>query len=318
MALTFALAASGLGSGHLHPFTLSVASAAPKAPPPPHDTTPIPPAADAGTDLALAEKYYGDLDYDKANFVAARVLGQKGLTHSELVRSLRILALTDAATGHEDQAKEEFIELLTYAADFQVDPNLGPRVTAPFLEARGFWRAQPEKPGLDVTPTIHPDGPGTVRVVMRDPTHLAKTGNVGFRWGSTVSFSTFPLPPSDGGDGVVFDVPERPPNIARLDYYAQVFDARGNCVFEVGNSASPKSATVETPVVVVAPVAAPPPKKSIFASPIFWTVVAVVAAGAATTAIALTRPKTPTSATLTGAAECGSSDGAGMAPGACH
>ncbi len=299
-------------------FSLLAALATPNAvaAPPRAPMGPIPPPADAATDLALAEKFYADLDYDRANLVAARVADGHDLSHNELVRAMRILALTDAALGHTDQAREEFIQILTYVPDFQVDPNLGPRVTAPFFEARGFWRAQAEKPGIEVKATVHADGPGTLRVVTRDPTHIVKRGSVGYRWGTSVPYQTAPLAVSGPGDGVVFDVPERPANVFRLDYYAQVFDDHGNAVMEVGNPAAPKSAMVEVPKVIVA--AKTESSRSIFASPIFWTIAGVVVAGAAVTTYALTRPKSPTGATLTGAADCGSSDGAGMTPMACR
>jgi len=288
-----------------HPSTLGgrLALAAPPSAP---SASAVPPPADAATDVASAEKLYANLDYDHANLVSARVLNLKGLTHDQLVRALRVLALTDASLGHEDQAREELIELLTYQADFQVDPNLGPRVTAPFLEARGFWRARPEKPGIEVLATVHVDGPGTLRVVTRDPTHIVKSGTIGFRWGTSVPYTTTPLTVSGGGDGFVIDIPERPANMTRLDYYALAFDEREDAVFEVGNAASPKSVVVDIPKVVVVP----PPKKSILASPIFWTVAGVVVAGAAVTTVLLTRPRSPTGATLTGGAECGSGSSA--------
>jgi hypothetical protein len=293
------------------------AHAAPPPPAPPSGGGGIPQPVDTATDLVTAEKFYADLDYDRANLVAARIVGGKGMSHSQLMRGLRVLALTDAALGHEDQAREEFIDLLTYSADFQVDPNLGPRVTAPFLEARGFWRAQPEKPGVEVAVTVHPDGPGTLRVITRDPTHIVKSGAVGFRWGTSVPYTTLPLAVSGGGDGVVFDIPERPANVARLDYYAQVFDERDNAVMEVGNPTAPKSYLVDVPK--AAPVAAATQKKSIFASPIFWTVAGVVVAGAAaTTTYLVTRPKAATGATLTSGAQCGSVATAGMLPTMCH
>jgi hypothetical protein len=289
------------------------------AAPPPSTPAPsrgVPPPADTATDLATAEKFYGDLDYDHANLVAARILDGKGLSHSELLRALRVLALTDAALGHEDQAREEFIQLLTYSADFQVDPNLGPRVTAPFLEARGYWRSQAEKPGIDVLATVHADGPGTLRVTTRDPSHIVKSGTVGFRWGSSVPYTTAPLTVS-GGDGILFEVPERPANVARLDYYAQVLDDHGNAVMEVGNPTSPKSAIVDIPKAAAGSAAGE--KKTIFSSPIFWTVAGVIVAGAAaTTSYLLLKPKNPSGATLTGKAVCGSFDGTGMAPGACQ
>jgi hypothetical protein len=298
VALSLCLVASSLRPAFAAPPPAPKPPAPAAAPDAPAASTDAP-AADAATQLALAEKMYANLDYDHANLTAANILGGKGLTHDQLLRSLRVLSLTDAALGHEDQAREEFVELLTYAADFQVDPNLGPRVTAPFLEARGFWRAQPQKPGIEATATVHASGPGTLRVVTRDPTHMVKTGSVGFRWGSSVPYTTQALTVSGPGDGIAFDLPDRPSDATRLDYYAQVFDARGDAVMEVGNPTSPKSVTVDVPK----PIAAAKP--TIFASPIFWTVAAVVVAGAATTAILLTRPKTATGANLTGGADCG-------------
>lgn len=291
------------------------AAAGPPAKAPDASATALPPAADAATDLAAAEKLYADLDYDRANLMAARVIAGKGLSHGELTRGLRLLALTDATLGREEQAREEFIELLTYAPDFQVDPNLGPRVTAPFLEARGYWRSQAEKPGMEATATVHSEGQGTLRVVTRDPTHIVKSGTVGFRWGSSVAYVTLPLAVSGPGDGVAFDIPERPANLARFDYYAQVFDERGNAVMEVGNPTSPKSVIVDAPK--GGPITGGPEKKSLFASPIFWAVAGVVVAGAATTTYFLARPKAATGATLTGGADCGSV-ASGGAPTGCH
>jgi hypothetical protein len=258
------------------------------------------------------------MDYERANLMAARVAGTKNLKHAELVGAVRLLALTDAALGHEDQAREDFIEALTYAPDLQIDPNLGPRVTAPFLEARGFWRAQPERPGVDVAVAIHADGPGTLRVTTRDPTRIVKSGSVGFRWGSTSPFAKFPLTVSGSGDGVVFDVPERPANLARLDYYVQVLDERGDVVMEVGNPTAPKSSMVDVPKAAVVVAAAPERKTSIFASPFFWTGAAVVIAGGAVLTYVLSRPQNPSGATLTGAATCGSTDSSTMTPSACH
>jgi hypothetical protein len=279
------------------PIPAPPAPAAPAATPAPVDDGS---STDPATDLALAEKQYANLDYDHANLVAAKVLAAKGLTHDQLLRALRVLSLTDAALGHEDQAREEFVELLTYAADFQVDPNLGPRVTAPFLEARGFWRAQPQRPGVEILASVHASGPGTLRVITRDPTHIVKKGTVGFRWGSSDPYTTAPLAVSGPGDGIAFDIPERTSNAPRLDYFAQVFDERGDAVMEVGNPTSPKSVIVEAPKVVAAS------KPTILSSPIFWTVAAVVVAGAATTAILLSQPKAPTGAGLKGGAECNS------------
>jgi hypothetical protein len=310
LAVSVALEASAPGPARSAPPPPAAAPPHGLAAPGPPAADSIPPPSDPATDLAAAERFYANLDYDKANLIAARVSGGKGLSHADLVRALRLLSLTDAALGNEGQAREEFIELLTYAPDFQVDPNLGPRVTAPFLEARGFWRAQAEKPGIEVVATVHPNQPASLRVITRDPTHIVKSGTVGYRWGADAPYTTAPLVVSEG-EGSLVDIPQRPATVLRLDYFAQALDDRGNVVLEAGNPASPKGAVIEVPKVAKA-------ERSIFASPIFWTVAGVVVASAAITTYLLARPKTPSGATLTGAAECGSSDVMGTPAAACR
>ena len=252
-------------------------------------------------DLDTAEKQYGDLDYEEANRTADRVLQQRGLSHDQLVRGYRILALTAAILDHPLDARDAFTRLLTYNPEFVVDPNLGPKVTTPFVEARGFWRGQTGKPGIEVLATAHTGEAPTLRVTTRDPTHVVEGMLVGYRWGANSAYTSRS---TTVGEGVILEVPTPPPGAARLDYYVQAFDHRDNVVFEVGNPAAPRSVTVEAPP----PLPPPPPapeKRSILASPVFWGVVVGVLAAGGAGAYFLTRPRDPTSASLGGGIACG-------------
>ena len=251
-------------------------------------------------DIDYAEKQYAALDYEGANRAADRVLAQHGLSHDQLVRACRILALTHAALGHADEAREAFVELLTYNPDFTADTNLGPRVVEPFLEARGYWRGVRVKPGLEVDVKLTANEVGVLHITTRDPTHVADDVILGFRWGAT---SAYQLKPVAIGEGVVVETSVPPEGATRLDYYVQAFDKHDSTVFEVGNPASPKSATVAVPP----PPPPPPPaeKKSILKSPLFWGVIVAAVGGGATGAYFLFRPKEPTSASLGGGAACG-------------
>jgi hypothetical protein len=270
------------------------------------------PRADAAasrlSDVDSAEKYYANMDYQNANAIASRALEGAGLTHDQLVRGYRILALTFATLGKEDEAREAFTTLLMMSPDFELDPNLSPKVTGPFLEARGYWRGQSAKPGLEVVATMHSNDSARLVITTRDPTHHVANVNLGYRWGGSGPFLTRPLAI---GDGVTVNVPASPnPTESRLDYYVQGLDGKENVLYEAGNPALPKSVVVDAPVVALA--AAPVITnekssgggKSIFLSPYFWAAAGVVLVGGAVGTYFAVRPKEPGGATLTAGAEC--------------
>jgi len=253
--------------------------------------------APASQDVELAEQLYAKLDFEQANTVADRALKQRGLTHDQLVRATKVLALTHAVLDHEEQSRDAFIQLLAYDADFQLDQNLGPKVSAPFLEARGFWRAQSQKPGISTTTLLRTNETGSLKIVTRDPTHLVKKLTVGYRWASSGEFTVVP---ANVGEGSSVDVPAPPTGKTRLDYFVQAADDRDDIVFENGSPQVPKSAFAEGGALV-----ATSKGSSVFASPIFWIAAGVVVAGGATAAYFATRPGEPTSATLRAVPFCG-------------
>ncbi len=287
MLVLVALGATGVGGG-------AWAKGTGKARP---EQTLPPPA-----DLETAERQYGDLDYEEANHTADRMLQQHGLSHDQLVRGYKILALTYAILDHADEARDAFVRLLTYNPDFQADPNLGPKVTTPFFEARGFWRGQPSRPGLEVVASARATEVATLRVTTRDPTHIVDDVLLGYRWGANSAYTS---KHAAVGEGVLVETTAAPQGAGRLDYYVQALDRRDNIVFEAGNPNAPRTAMVDAPGPPPPP-PPPPPGKSVFASPIFWgVVVGVLAAGGVGTYFLL-RPRDPTSASLGSGVACGS------------
>ena len=267
----------------------------------PKKTDPPPPKAPPAADVETAELLAGKLEYDEANKVAERVVAKHGLSHEQLLRAYKVFAVTHAVLDHEDAAREAFILLLTYDPEYTVDTNLGPKVSAPFYEARGYWRAQTVKPGIEVAASLRAQETGTLRVTTRDPTHIVKKVNVGIRWDSKGDFTISTV---SAGDGSQVEVPTSPVGHTRLDYYAQALDDRDDVVIELGNPSLPKTALAD-PAGTGKPKAEEKGGKSIFGSPIFWTVAGVLVAGGATAGFFLLQPKDPTSATLTSGAQCG-------------
>lgn len=261
-------------------------------------------AAPAAADVETAEQLYTKLDYDKANEVAAVVVKQRGLSHDQLVRAYRILAVTHAILDKEELARDAFLQLLVFDPDYNVDNNLGPKVSTPFIEARGQFRSLPAKPGMEVIANVRSDG-GQLRVTTRDPTHIAKKVSVGYRWTSSGEYTVTQI---NVGDGSV-EVAPATAGRTRLDFYAQALDERDNAVFEAGNAQVPKSAFAEAGA---RPMGGGPGNGgeksggSFFSSPVFWIISGALVAGAGTTLFLVLRPEDPaTRAALSPQIRCG-------------
>lgn len=256
-------------------------------------------AKHAADEVDAAEQLYAKLEYEEANVRAERLLAGKGLAHDLLIRATRIQAVTHAVLDHEERARDAFITLLALDPDFQVDPNLGPRVTGPFMEARGYWRAQPSRPGIEAKPTLSPGEKGSVHIVVRDPTKLAKRVILYYRWGATGDMRAIVVVGNDSN--AVTATP--PPNKARFDYYLQGLDEHDNVVMEKGSPLAPLSAFLSA-------TKNPSSGKSVFASPAFWIITgALAAAGGATALVFATRPEGPaTSSPMKPTLICGAND----------
>ncbi len=256
-------------------------------------------------DVDVAEQQYGKLEYDKANETAERILKQRNLSHDQLVRATKVLAVTHAILGQEDQAREAFLRLLVFEPDYTVDTNLGPKVSTPFVEARGQFRSLTAKPGVEVAANVR-EGGGSLRVTTRDPTRLVKKVTVGHRWTSAGDYTVTTVPV---GEATV-EVAAAPQGRTRLDYFAMALDERDNVVFEAGNSQLPKSTFADAGA---RPAATPTPAKpgaegggSVFSSPLFWILAGAAVVGGGTAAYFAFRPDDPTTrAALSPQIRCG-------------
>ena len=237
-------------------------------------------AADATIepDLAAAEAAYGQLNYEDAARRADLVTKKRGLSHEQIVRVYRVLSLSRAAIGDDEHARESFVLLLTYDPDHKVDKNLGPKVQQPYLEAKGYWRQQLARPGVEAQVSSLRQGTmATLRVTTRDPSKVVKQVVVGHRFGGQGKYDTANV--AVGDQSVNIPVPG---SETRLDYYVQATDANDNVVFEAGSPASPKTSLVEVKSVAgPAPITNEKESGSIFASPLFWIATGAVLAGGA-------------------------------------
>lgn len=246
-------------------------------------------AADAEADLVAAEAAFGQLAYEDALTKAEAASKVGGLTHQQLERVYKVLAYAAAAMGQDDKARDAFVRLLTYDPEFVVDKGQGPKIEQPFLEARGFWRGQATKPGVEATPLLREGESGTMRVTVRDPTRIVTKAIVAYRWGTAAPFKRHEVMVGDQ----TITIPAAPAGTTRLDYFVQAFDAQNNAVFELGNESVPKTSMLEIRAQRLAsPVKTEEGGGSVFGSPVFWIIAGVLVAGGATaTALVLTGGK---------------------------
>jgi lipoprotein-anchoring transpeptidase ErfK/SrfK len=262
----------------------------------------------APVDVETAEQLYAKLDYEQANAVAERVVKKTGLTHDQLVRAYRVLAVTYAVLDKEEQARDAFLQLLTYDADYQADPNLGPKVNTPFAEARGSFRSLPSKPGIEVAATISTGG-GNLRVTTRDPTRIVKKVVVGYRWTSSGEYTITQLNQNEAVAAV--EVSPAPAGRTRLDFYVQALDERDNAVLEAGNANVPKSAFAEAGARGGGAGGGggkdgKSEGGSVFSSPVFWLIAGAAVVGGGTALFFALRPQEPpSSAALSPVIRCG-------------
>lgn len=234
--------------------------------------------ADAASDLAKAESAYSALDYPAANSAAQAVLQKGDLSHDELVRATRVLALSSVALEKPSEAKDAFVLLLTYDPTYTVDAKLGPRYREPFNEAKGFWSSQSAKPGMETTVMVSARAPGSIRVTTRDPTTIVKRVIVSYRWAPAKGFIQAAAKTGESH----IDIPAAPAGSTRLDYFVRAEDGNGSVVFENGSANAPRFSVVQAEANK-----GEKESKSVFASPVFWIVTGVLVAGAATTAVLL-------------------------------
>lgn len=242
--------------------------------------------------LETSEEFYGKLNYEDANKNAKAAIHGGGLTHEQLVRAYRVLAMTHAVLDHEGEATDAFVQLLGCDPSYTVDADLGPRISGPFGSARTFWRAQGYQPTMNVKVQTSKNRTGTMQVVVRLPSRVVKRVMVGQRWGGSGSFTTSQLTALES----TFDILAAPAAGTRFDHYVQALDAYGNVVLEAGSPALPRTVLFEGD--------SSGGGKSIWSSPWLYVGGGLILGGAAA-AYVLSRPQDPTKSSLSPSLTCG-------------
>ena len=191
-----------------------------------------PEAATIQEALAAAEKAYQEVDFAAVYDSSCRGLEKGNADVASTARLSILCGISAAALDKREEAKRHFVIALAVRPELQLDRELSPKLRGPYLEAQGFWGAQPERLTLQL---ISRDSARQMLVRVYDPASLA----------SRVEFYSRPL-----GQSKFQLIALKSANIASLplsevyfqkgyEYYVRLTDAQENALVSVGNESEP-------------------------------------------------------------------------------
>jgi tetratricopeptide (TPR) repeat protein len=231
---------------------------------------------------------YAELDYARAIALLDQARAES-LTREEKLATWQTLGLAHVGLGHTDEAKAAFQHLLRLDPSFQLDRSVAPKVRAIFEEAKAQAATSgrvsgPALPSVtaQLDPVaLHEGRPVVVRVSY--PGGVAQKMALYYRASGQASFSRLTVDGREGRfEATVPGLSVTPP---ALEYHVALLDDAGAAVASAGTLGQPLSAQVARK------------KMPLYKKGWFWGVIGgVAAAGAVAAALAVTLPRSGTSA----------------------
>jgi hypothetical protein len=179
--------------------------------------------------LAMAEEAYQQVDFDRVYAEAQRSLAL-GHPNARITARLHVLlGISAAALGKESESRDHFVAALAISPALRLEQTLSPKLRGPYLEARGFWLAHPDR--LSVKAAV--DRPsGQLTIWLEDPAHLTQTVRLYLRKDGDASFTQLAFKAR-----AIIQIPI-PPKLLRsgFEYYSQALDGQNNVVYEQANA----------------------------------------------------------------------------------
>ncbi len=291
----------------------------------------VPWASAAQDPLSQASAFFDDMEFQKALRVVRKVFRSARSGPSRVVAAYHLLGLCQSALGRPERAVETFRKLLALDPGFSLAPDISPKLSAPFYQAKAISRSQKplamshQPPGLDSIA-----GAKLTLVLAANPFKLAASLRLGYHTGPASLWKTSARRIKGIGE-FVFRLPQDMKG-RRAEYRFELLNRHGAVLKRLPGEE--RTFQLEAPVVAAAPLAAqaataggaggkktpsePPAGERYepltlpaddqayeerkqapawYRSWWFWTVVGVVAAGGATTAAVLATSGSGTSET---------------------
>lgn len=202
------------------------------------------PALAQSRGLAEAERAYQAVDFPATHSAAQHALEGGGATRDQTARLYVLLAISAAAQGNADEAKQDFVVALAVNPAFKLDKGLSPKIRDPYLEAQGYWAASSERLSLSAKPASDPDH---LIVSLLDSASLVARLELHIEASGVLPRDTFKLEPAP-----VTRFP-LPAGLASrgYEYAARALDRNGNVLAEFGTDSEPQ--IVRAPKLATAP-----------------------------------------------------------------
>ncbi len=191
------------------------------------------PAFAQSRSLAEPERAYQDVDFPATHSAAQHALESGGNNREQTARLYVLLAISAAAQGNADEAKQDFVVALAVNPSFKLDKGLSPKIRDPYLEAQGYWSASSQRLSLSAKPAADPEH---LIVSLLDSASLATRIELRIEAPSVLPRDIFKL---DAAPVTRFALPAGLPTRG-YEYAARALDRNGNVLAEFGTDTEPQ------------------------------------------------------------------------------
>lgn len=190
------------------------------------------PSSTAADALREAESALQSVDYAAVYAQARRGLEIGRATVQETARLNVLVGLSAALLGHSEEARVHFITALAIQPSLRLERELSPKMREPYLEALGYWGAQPTRLALKVKVDEQSD---VLSFHLDDPAQLSRHLTCFVRVGASGVFAARRLDARSRGR---FELPKAAKSQG-YSYYLELTDEHGNRLLEQGSDDDP-------------------------------------------------------------------------------
>jgi tetratricopeptide (TPR) repeat protein len=196
---------------------------------------------------------YGRLEYERALRLLGEAARSESLTREEKLAVWRTSGFCHVALDRPDEARQDFVRLLTIDPGQDLDARVSPRARAAFEQARGEVALRgAQAPSLHHLPELEdrfdplaPREGETVRVSVCHPGGLARHAQLFHRLRGEAAYSRLEADVDDQGC-VHLSIPASAVRPPALETYLVMLDASGTAIARAGNLATPHAVAVRS------------------------------------------------------------------------
>jgi hypothetical protein len=183
--------------------------------------------------LASAEEAYQRVDFDTVYREATRGIEIGGANVKSTARLHSLVGISAAALGKDEDARNHFVVALALMPGLNLERGLSPRIRGPYMEAKGFWEAYPDRIKLE---TLIDLVKSSLSFALEDPAHIAVKVRIYLR---KIGSEEYEIKEANATHAGAIVLPPEYRDV-RFEFFSQLLDRFGNVVFEAGTASVPR------------------------------------------------------------------------------